>query len=56
MTRTIITPSDLSQRTREILDRVQQGELAAGTSSTGGRARFRHRAGLRLRQHYRGDP
>ncbi|HYQ85469.1 MAG TPA: type II toxin-antitoxin system prevent-host-death family antitoxin [Rubrobacter sp.] len=28
MTRTIISPSDLSQRTREILDRVQEGELA----------------------------
>jgi PHD/YefM family antitoxin component YafN of YafNO toxin-antitoxin module len=32
MTRTIITPSDLSQRTREILDRVQQGELAVVAS------------------------
>lgn len=28
MTRTIISPADLSQRTREILDRVQGGELA----------------------------
>jgi prevent-host-death family protein len=28
MTRTIISPADLSQRTREILDRVQEGELA----------------------------
>ncbi|HVR95082.1 MAG TPA: UPF0175 family protein [Thermoanaerobaculia bacterium] len=28
MTRTIISPSDLSQRTREILDRVHGGELA----------------------------
>ncbi len=32
MTRTIISPSDLSQRTREILDRVQQGELAVVAS------------------------
>jgi predicted HTH domain antitoxin len=32
MTRTIITPSDLSHRTREILDRVQQGELAVVAS------------------------
>lgn len=32
MTRTIITPSDLSQRTREILDRVQHGELAVVAS------------------------
>ncbi len=32
MTRTIITPSDLSRRTREILDRVQQGELAVVAS------------------------
>ncbi|MES1245145.1 MAG: type II toxin-antitoxin system prevent-host-death family antitoxin [Acidobacteriota bacterium] len=32
MTRTIITPTDLSQRTREILDRVQQGEFAVVTS------------------------
>jgi prevent-host-death family protein len=28
MTRTIISPSDLSQKTREILDRVHEGELA----------------------------
>jgi prevent-host-death family protein len=28
MTRTIISLSDLSQRTREILDRVEEGELA----------------------------
>lgn len=28
MTRTIISASELSQRTREILDRVQEGELA----------------------------
>ena len=28
MTRTIISPADLSQRTGEILDRVQEGELA----------------------------
>ncbi|HBL29533.1 MAG TPA: hypothetical protein DD490_22085, partial [Acidobacteria bacterium] len=28
MTRTIISSSDLSHRTREILDRVQEGELA----------------------------
>jgi prevent-host-death family protein len=28
MTRTIISPADLSQRTPEILERVQQGELA----------------------------
>ncbi|HYU35986.1 MAG TPA: type II toxin-antitoxin system prevent-host-death family antitoxin [Thermoanaerobaculia bacterium] len=28
MTRTIFSPSDLSERTREILDRVQDGELA----------------------------
>lgn len=28
MTRTIISPSDLSQRTLEILDRVHEGELA----------------------------
>ena len=27
MTRTIISPSDLSQRTREILDRVEEGLL-----------------------------
>ncbi len=32
MTRTIISPSDLSQRTREILDRVQQGALAVVAS------------------------
>jgi len=32
MTRTIISPSDLSQGTREILDRVQQGELAVVAS------------------------
>ena len=32
MTRTIISPSDLSQRTREILDRVQRGELAVVAS------------------------
>jgi hypothetical protein len=32
MTRTIISPSDLSQRTREILDRVQGGELAVVAS------------------------
>jgi len=32
MTRTIITPSDLSQRTREILDWVQQGELTVVAS------------------------
>ena len=28
MTRTIISPAELSQKTREILDRVQEGELA----------------------------
>jgi prevent-host-death family protein len=32
MTRTIISPADLSQRTREILDRVQEGELAVVAS------------------------
>jgi len=32
MTRTIISPSDLSQRTQEILDRVEEGELAVVTS------------------------
>src|SRR5437588_11522430 len=32
MTRTIISPSDLSQRTREILDRVEEGELAVVAS------------------------
>lgn len=32
MTRTIISPSDLSQRTREILDRVQEGEFAVVAS------------------------
>lgn len=32
MTRTIISPSDLSERTREILDRVQEGELAVVAS------------------------
>ena len=32
MTRTIISPADLSQRTREILDRVQGGELAVVAS------------------------
>jgi prevent-host-death family protein len=32
VTRTIIPPSDLSQRTREILDRVQEGELAVVAS------------------------
>lgn len=32
MTRTIISASDLSQRTREILDRVQEGELAVVAS------------------------
>ncbi|HZF12882.1 MAG TPA: hypothetical protein VFE33_29180 [Thermoanaerobaculia bacterium] len=32
MTRTTISPSDLSQRTREILDRVQGGELAVVAS------------------------
>ena len=32
MTRTIISPSDLSQRTREILDRVREGELAVVAS------------------------
>lgn len=32
MTRTIISPSDLSQRTREILERVQEGELAVVAS------------------------
>jgi len=32
MTRTVISPSDLSQRTREILDRVQEGELAVVAS------------------------
>jgi prevent-host-death family protein len=32
MTRTIISPTDLSQRTREILDRVQEGELAVVAS------------------------
>jgi predicted HTH domain antitoxin len=33
MTRTIISPADLSQRTREILDRVQGGELAVVASA-----------------------
>lgn len=32
MTRTIISPSELSQRTREILNRVQEGELAVVAS------------------------
>jgi hypothetical protein len=32
MTRTIISPSDLSQRTREILARVHEGELAVVAS------------------------
>jgi len=32
MTRTIISPSDLSQKTREILNRVQEGELAVVAS------------------------
>ena len=32
MARTIISPSDLSQRTREILNRVQDGELAVVAS------------------------
>jgi prevent-host-death family protein len=32
MTRTIISASDLSHRTREILDRVQEGELAVVAS------------------------
>jgi len=32
MTRTVISPSDLSERTREILDRVQEGELAVVAS------------------------
>ncbi|HZF08471.1 MAG TPA: UPF0175 family protein [Thermoanaerobaculia bacterium] len=32
MTRTIISPSDLSERTREILDRVHEGELAVVAS------------------------
>lgn len=32
MTRTIFSPADLSQRTREILDRVQEGELAVVAS------------------------
>ncbi|HEX7181587.1 MAG TPA: hypothetical protein VF756_07065 [Thermoanaerobaculia bacterium] len=32
MTRTIISPADLSQRTREILDRVQEGELTVVAS------------------------
>ena len=32
MTRTIISLSDLSQRTREILDRVHEGELAVVAS------------------------
>jgi predicted HTH domain antitoxin len=32
MTRTIISPSDLAQRTREILERVQEGELAVVAS------------------------
>lgn len=32
MMRTIISPFDLSQRTREILDRVQEGELAVVAS------------------------
>jgi prevent-host-death family protein len=32
MTRTIISASDLSQRTREILDRVHEGELAVVAS------------------------
>ena len=36
MTRTIISPSDLSQRTGEILDRVREGELAVVAS--GGRS------------------
>jgi len=38
MTRTIISPSDLSQRTREILNRVQEGELAVVAS--GGQERI----------------
>lgn len=32
MTRTIISPADLAQRTREILDRVEEGELAVVAS------------------------
>ncbi len=32
MIRTIISPADLSQKTREILDRVQEGELAVVAS------------------------
>lgn len=32
MTRTIISPSDLAQRTREILDQVEEGELAVVAS------------------------
>jgi inactivated superfamily I helicase len=32
MTRTIISPSELSERTREILDRVHEGELAVVAS------------------------
>lgn len=32
MTRTIISPSELAQRTREILERVQEGELAVVAS------------------------
>jgi len=32
VTRTIISPSDLSERTREILDRVHEGELAVVAS------------------------
>ncbi len=38
MTRTIISPSDLSQRTLEILDRVHEGELAVVES--GGQERI----------------
>src|SRR5437763_12986909 len=32
MTRTIISPADLSERTREILDRVHEGDLAVVAS------------------------
>lgn len=32
MTQTILSPTDLSEKTREILDRVQEGELAVVVS------------------------
>src|SRR5436305_4475360 len=38
MTRTIISPADLSERTREILDRVHEGDLAV--VATGGEERI----------------